>query len=96
MRHVQKWPRPMTCENSRIDGFKDPMLFARLLWDERVLVDKGPSPAGNPGPYLHVYDDCGDEACHRVYPEPRWLGKVEPVKLENGKWAWAKKAKESA
>lgn len=34
----------------------------------KAWVDKGPSPAGNPGPYLKVPG--GDDSVHRVYP--RW------------------------
>lgn len=39
-------------------------------WDV-AHADKGPSPAGNPGPYLHVpRDDSGDVMVDRIYP--RW------------------------
>lgn len=34
-----------------------------------IFVDDGPSPAGNPGPYLHVPGRDGD-CVHRIYP--RW------------------------
>lgn len=43
-------------------------------WDwESAYVDQGPSPAGNPGPYLHLPWRAGDEdpfpgTRHRIYP----------------------------
>lgn len=63
--------RPVTSANSLVDGEPNARLFAALVWDKRVFVDPGPSPAGNPGPYLRVYDNLGDEAIHRVYPRVR-------------------------
>jgi hypothetical protein len=60
---------PITARNSLVDGRPSPKLFAALVWNERVYVDPGPSPAGNPGPYLHVPHRNGDST-HRVYP--RW------------------------
>lgn len=39
-----------------------------LDWTSKdIFVDPGPSPAGNPGPYLHVQDKDGD-CIHRIYP----------------------------
>lgn len=35
-----------------------------LLDDPRVFIDGGPSPAGNPGPYLHAWLNC-PEVCRR-------------------------------
>ena len=64
--------RVITPHNSMIDGQK----VARKYWDqyrfdfdsESVLVDGGPSPAGNPGPYLHVPSmELGSR--HRIYPD---------------------------
>jgi len=59
--------RPVTRHNSLIDGgpaHKD-------LWEEldffNACVDKGPSPAGNPGPYLHVPASRWGSV-HRIYP----------------------------
>jgi len=61
--------RPMTAANSLIGGHASRKLFGRLdFLSHRVFVDKGPSPMGNPGPYLHVPDDDPeDPALHRVY-----------------------------
>ena len=56
-----------------------------LLNDARTFVDPGPSPAGNPGPYLHAFvnaplvekrrgwksGDCDPEIMDRLYP--RWF-----------------------
>ncbi len=44
------------------------------LWDwVKAWVDKGPSPAGNPGPYLHLPWKSGDDqwegSSHRIYPK---------------------------
>jgi len=44
---------------------------SKILWDE-AFVDPGPSPIGNPGPYLqlpYVRDD--DRLVERIYP--RWF-----------------------
>ena len=56
----------------RIDGYpiRGSLMqtWKRLDWS-RAYEDKGPSPAGNPGPYWHVaeiLDD--DEIWHRLYP----------------------------
>lgn len=52
-------------------------VWERLVFDDRVFVDPGPSPAGNPGPYLHVpmrphpadkQDNPELWTVHRVYP----------------------------
>lgn len=42
-----------------------------LLDDPRTFVDPGPSPAGNPGPYLKAPVDCYDTIVERLYP--RWF-----------------------
>lgn len=56
-----------------------------LIDDPRTCVDHGPSPAGNPGDYLHAYvdalkieakrgwkrGDCDSECIERLYP--RWM-----------------------
>jgi hypothetical protein len=55
--------------NSYYDGV--PIQMAQ--WDEldwaspEIFADAGPSPAGNPGPYLHVPEKDGD-CTHRIYP----------------------------
>jgi hypothetical protein len=54
--------------------------FPRKLWAQldftNAFPDGGPSPAGNPGPYLHVLrrdptvpDDPGWHTRHRIYPK---------------------------
>lgn len=64
--------RAVTPNNSVIDGH--PMtMAARKFWGDLdfddVLVDPGPSPMGNPGPYMKVA--CPrQESRHRIYP--RW------------------------
>jgi len=52
---------------------------------DSVFVDRGPSPAGNSGPYLHVPSRRGDTT-HRVYPvwqlgDRLWM--AETFALEN-------------
>lgn len=39
-----------------------------LLDDDRVFVDPGPSPAGNPGPYLHAPVRRDPDVVERLYP----------------------------
>ena len=59
--------------NSLINGIG----CSRKYWEsqrldfERAWIDHGPSPAGNPGPYLKV--PATDEAVHRLYSR-RWAG----------------------
>lgn len=89
--HTLPWPRPLTRENSRVNGRRPSAdVWASLVWEsKRCRVDPGPSPAGNVGPYLHVPQSAAwDDALARVYPEPRWLGKVQPIRIAGGVWAW--------
>lgn len=58
--------RVVTSSNSMVDGRGDRALFGRLRL-QRAWVDPGPSPAGNPGPYLKASPDDGD-TIHRIYP----------------------------
>jgi hypothetical protein len=66
-----KWQtrRLITRANSYRDGVASSAeRWAELDWSSpKIFVDRGPSPAGNPGPYLHVPDLDGD-ASHRIYP----------------------------
>jgi hypothetical protein len=60
--------RVCTARNSYMDGWP----FPRGVWEqmafERAWVDKGPSPAGNPGPYLKApWPQEDDETVHRIY-----------------------------
>lgn len=51
--------------NSTIDGPSCNLeLWKTLIWD-RAVVDPGPSPAGNPGPYWKVPSTLG--TTHRIY-----------------------------
>lgn len=61
--------RVVSRSNSYRDGSAAPAeLWAALNFaDASIFVDDGPSPAGNPGPYLHVPDTDG-ECRHRIYP----------------------------
>lgn len=56
--------------NSLVDGQRiSPRSWKNYAFDfSEAFVDKGPSPAGNPGPYLkHVYSPFS-QAHHRIYP----------------------------
>lgn len=58
--------RLVSANNSSVDGWSSRKAWPDLRFDQ-AYVDNGPSPAGNPGPYLKVpRADC----VHRVYP--RW------------------------
>jgi hypothetical protein len=63
--------RVISARNSLVDGVG----MSQKRWDcqgfdfSRAWVDLGPSPAGNPGPYLKVPSvRCGDQYHHRIYP----------------------------
>jgi len=61
--------RLLTKRNSHFDGGKWPNYLseASFHWD-RAWVDEGPSPAGNPGPYLKLpVDHLDEELINRVY-----------------------------
>lgn len=71
-----KWMtrRAVTQHNSLIDGTGEGIRahWKHLEWN-RAWVDRGPSPAGNPGPYwkvpCHCLGDADDlKVVHRVYP----------------------------
>lgn len=54
--------------NCLVDGRRSKAMFDRLNFSSKsVFLDNGPSPAGNPGPYLHVPAKDGNTT-HRVYP----------------------------
>jgi len=64
-----KTRRLLTWRNSLVDGCRNKKLFLSLDWSSLdIFVDGGPSPAGNPGPYLHVPHKT-DGTTHRVYPQ---------------------------
>jgi len=57
--------RVITPHNSYVDGGPWPKGW-KFDWST-AYVDQGPSPAGNPGPYLHA-DLIGGDTTHRIYP----------------------------
>ena len=56
--------RVITPHNSFVDGGPWPKGW-KFDWST-AYVDQGPSPAGNPGPYLHA-DLIGGDTTHRIY-----------------------------
>ena len=63
--------RAVTAATSLVDGRKSAKLFASLDLYAWAWADPGPSPAGNPGPYIHAprSDDITHrhDTSHRVY-----------------------------
>lgn len=60
--------RVVTPRTSLIDGHPtSAATWASLDWSAPVYTDPGPSPMGNPGPYLKVANVDGERR-HRVYP----------------------------
>lgn len=61
-----------TAANSLVDGYGvSAKRWAEMKFDwSTAFVDGGPSPAGNPGPYLHIKrgDSTDDELWARIYP----------------------------
>jgi hypothetical protein len=65
--------RIITPGNSLFNGGRWSALHKRQEWDwEGAWVDGGPSPMGNPGPYLKLPCQAGDDdfegSVHRIYP----------------------------
>lgn len=62
--------RVITCSNSLVDG----QSYSQKSWNSfefdftEAWVDPGPSPAGNPGPYLKV-PSTAFGTVHRIYPK---------------------------
>lgn len=71
--------RMVSMSNSDIDGNGSRMPYTDRAWEEfdfsDAFVDPGPSPVGNPGPYLNVALDWAgkDRSRHRFYPKV-WPG----------------------
>jgi len=66
--HKTQTRRVVTRTNSLVDGYPPTKEMWGQLEFERAWVDPGPSPAGNPGPYLKVPRKWeGEETVHRVY-----------------------------
>lgn len=64
-----KWQtrRAIKRRNTLVDGSACPKGFWPSLDFTQARIDRGPSPAGNVGPYLHV--PCpSQETVHRIYP----------------------------
>ena len=67
--------RILTPKNTLFNGRSWTKLQKAQKWDwENAFVDGGPSPAGNPGPYLHLpwlsgNDDPYEGTRHRIYPK---------------------------
>jgi hypothetical protein len=60
--------RLVTAQNSLLDGWPMVMAIWRQLDWKQARIDRGPSPAGNPGPYFHV--PCPPHGTvHRIYPK---------------------------
>ena len=78
-------PVPVSADNSLIDGSRTRY---GIPWRELDLagawIDPGPSPAGNPGPYLKARRLGPDRTVHRIYPR-RPGARPE---LRDGVWWW--------
>lgn len=67
--------RLLTPNNTWWNGHPWTKRLKAQTWDwGKAWVDKGPSPAGNPGPYLHLPwlagdDDQWEDTSHRIYPK---------------------------
>lgn len=75
--HKTQTRRIITERNSYYDGGTWPKLDGGFHAWEEAFVDLGPSPVGNPGPYLqlpYIWTEDGvrgsDRSVHRIYP--RW------------------------
>jgi hypothetical protein len=71
--HKTQTRRIITPGNSLFNGGRWSALHKRQEWDWKgAWVDGGPSPMGNPGPYLKLPWQAGDDdfegSVHRIYP----------------------------
>ena len=78
---------------TRLNSLPDGLSLSAELWDaldfSRARIDPGPSPAGNPGPYLQVpWPERG--TVRRVYPKSlRTRGVAREIERdEAGAWWW--------
>lgn len=87
--------RILTRRNTWVDGFPWPKTWWETMdWDD-AFVDLGPSPVGNPGPYLKVLRvQCNTR--HRVYPmyspgDRLWVREgwrdEHPIAIQNGRYS---------
>lgn len=80
----------ITTTNSAFDGRRWPRRAMTFDWNA-AHVDPGPSPAGNPGPYLHL--PCPlEETSHRIYPRVQvgdtlWVREAL-YRGDNGDWRY--------
>jgi hypothetical protein len=91
--------RIITPGNSLFNGGRWSALHKRQEWDWKgAWVDGGPSPMGNPGPYLKLPWQAGDDdfegSAHRIYPviqpgDRLWV--KEAVAWVSG-WGWRYRA----
>lgn len=67
-----QYRRPLSARNCLVDGVSmSAKRWDAMQWDwGSAWVDDGPSPAGNPGPYLHVIS-LVHWTTHRIYPRVR-------------------------
>ena len=95
----------ISASNSLLDGWavceSGRWRWKCLDWS-KAWIDKGPSPAGNQGPYLHVPFQPYSTG-HRVYPKiALWIRAghpihrvtVEPAPGKKIPWAWVIEFKE--
>jgi hypothetical protein len=91
--------RIITPGNSLFNGGRWSALHKRQEWDwEGAWVDGGPSPMGNPGPYLKLPWQAGDDdfegSVHRIYPVIQPVDRLwvkEAVAWVSG-WGWRYRA----
>jgi len=76
--------RPIASANSLVDGYPGARVWGDLDFGG-AWIDPGPSPAGNPGPYLKTRRPA-DETRHRVY------SRVQPGDFLWVREAWAEGA----
>jgi hypothetical protein len=86
---------PIRAGNSLIDGWTRRGIPWRELNLANAWIDPGPSPMGNPGPYLkacrmdpdNLLCPHPDETVHRIYPR---RPDVQP-EMRGGVWYWISK-----
>lgn len=85
--------RLMTASNVLVDGAAGRCRWWDELDLEHAWVDPGPSPAGNPGPYLKATRLSEDETVHRLYSRV-WIGEPVSIKeaLRLGESGWVYEA----
>ena len=68
---LTEWSRDLNPSDWLLDGHAIKLGWMKI-WDglqwHKAVLDFGPSPAGNPGPYFHV-PDADNDCSHRLYPK---------------------------